>query len=215
MNRALWAALVAAASLASAQEYILQDYMPMTIGSQWVWKITGSPTEGAATTEVLPPREIEGVQAMPVVLKGPNGRIIFGSLESVTLDQYLLLGLLLEHRATRGGVELLTVLYSPLAKFPGKFKVGQKEQAKVHLKVGQRDAEVTIAVQLEATEAVTVPKGKFDDCLKLSFTTTTSQGERKRTIWYAKGVGPVKSEGLSASGQELRTLELTDYKLGQ
>src|SRR5690606_29692603 len=51
--------------------------------------------------------------------------------------------------------------------------------------------------KVEAKESVTTPAGNYD-CFKVSFTTTSAggigSGTIKTLIWYAKGVGMVKSE---------------------
>lgn len=204
--------LWAGSAPAQGQEYILQDYMPQTIGSKWTMKSAG---EGGGTTtmEVLEPRKINDHQAMPIVTKTAEGRVRMGSLESVTLDKYMLFGTIFGGRGDEGG-EPRTILYEPAATFPGKLKVGQKESASFKSRRGEREFEATMSIELAAVEAVTVPKGTFQDCLKLVSTTSFGEREMKRTIWYAKGVGIVKRESPGRNGQT-RTTELVDYELGQ
>jgi sugar phosphate isomerase/epimerase len=72
--------------------------------------------------------------------------------------------------------------------------------------------EITMKLKLDAVESVTVPKGTFDNCLKLVNTTKFGDREFTRTVWYAKGVGTVKTETQGPNGQ-VATGELVDYKL--
>jgi hypothetical protein len=62
---------------------------------------------------------------------------------------------------------------------------------------------------------VTVPKGAFKDCLKLVYTTSFGRGEMKRSVWYAKGVGMVKTERPARGDRPATTAELTDYTLAK
>jgi hypothetical protein len=94
-------------------------------------------------------------------------------------------------------------------------KVGQTAQAAVKSNRGGQPTDVTIKLELAAVESVTVPKGAFADCLKLVYTTTFPGREMKRTVWYAKGVGMVKTESPGFNNQPPRIAELTDYQLAQ
>ena len=95
--------LWAGSAPAPGQEYILQDYMPQTVGSKWTMKSAGGQGDRTTTMEVLKPREIDGHQAMPIVTKTAEGRVRMGSLESVTLDKYMLFGTIFGRRGDEGG----------------------------------------------------------------------------------------------------------------
>ena len=108
------------------------------------------------------------------------------------------------------------MLYQPAAVFPGTLKVGQTEEAPVKVKMGDREFDVTIKLTLEAVETITVPKGTFGDCLKLVYTSAFGQGEMKRTVWYAEGIGMVKIESTGRRDDQALTVgELTDFQLAQ
>jgi hypothetical protein len=53
---------------------------------------------------------------------------------------------------------------------------------------------------------VTVPAGKFAKAVVAELKTRDASGESAKTVWYARGVGPVKIVVKTAKG--IRTLEL-------
>jgi hypothetical protein len=207
--------LLSAAALAQGPEYALKDYMPQTVGSKWTLKSAGAQGERTTTYEVLPAREIAGQKAFPIVTKTEDGQIRSGTLEAVTADKLVIFGSLSRGRGAAAGAEAETRLYQPAASFPGKLRVGQSAESKVKMTRGDQQVDVTLKVQLAAVESVTVPKGAFADCLKLVYTTTTGDRTMTRTVWYAKGVGMVKTEQAGRAGGAARVAELTDYTLAK
>jgi hypothetical protein len=214
---AMLAAVVWSGSVvAQDAEYLLKDYMPQTVGSKWVMKTTGPRGEATVTYEVLAARDINGQSVTPIVEKNAEGQLRRGSLESVTDENLTLFGSIFAPRGDQAGTQPVPMLYQPAAVFPGTLKVGQTEEAPVKVKMGEREFDVTIKLTLEAVETVNVPKGTFGDCLKLVYTTAFGQGEMKRTVWYANGVGMVKSEQTGRRADQGPTIgELTDYQLAQ
>jgi hypothetical protein len=209
---ALWSGSV----VAQDAQYTLKDYMPQTVGSKWVMKTTGPRGEATVTYEVLAARDINGQNAMPIVEKSAEGQLRRGSLESVTDEHLTLFGSIFAPRGDQAGTQPVPMLYEPAAVFPGALKVGQTAEAPVKVKRGDREFDVTLKLTLEAVETVNVPKGSFADCLKLVYTTSFGQGEMKRTVWYAKGVGMVKTEQTGRrADQGPTTGELTDYQIAQ
>ncbi|MFQ6132953.1 MAG: hypothetical protein ACE5R4_13010 [Armatimonadota bacterium] len=206
------ATLCSVPALAQEPEYTLKDYMPYTVGSKWMMKSVGGDGDQTSTYEVLEARNVGGQQALPIVMKTAEGQIRFGTLELVTADKLTIFGSLFRRGGDQGG-QTTTVRYEPAASFPGKMRAGQSEEAALKVNIGQRQMDVTIKLELAAVEAVTVPKGTFEDCLKLVYTTSFGRGEMKRTVWYAKGVGMVKTERTGRGGQGTRVAELTDYSL--
>ncbi|HOS95593.1 MAG TPA: hypothetical protein PLD23_00065 [Armatimonadota bacterium] len=211
-----------AVGLAAAQDngYALKDYMPRAVGSIWSMQPAGG---GQRTTlEVLPPEDINGHQVSALVTKSPDGTVRMGTYETVDADSYIVYGSLFV--AGPGGPgggpqgpapdEPRKVLHDPPARFPGTLKVGETYEATFSSTGGRRPAQVTMKITLEAVESVTVPKGTFDGCLKVVTSTTRGQREMKRTTWYAKGVGPVKTERVGRNGLANVT-ELVEYKLGE
>jgi hypothetical protein len=222
MNRALMGIAVVAvlvvtlghgSALAQDQEYALKDYMPQTAGSKWIMTTAGQQGAVTVTYEVDKARDLGGQQAMPIVMKNAQGNVRRGSLESVTEANLTLFGAIMVPRGQEGGAPV-EMLYTPPAVFPGKLKVGQSAQAVVKVQRGDQPVEMTLKVVLAAVESVTVPKGAFADCLRIVFSNTTPRGEMKRTIWYAKGVGMVRTENPGFGNQPTpRVGELTDYQL--
>ena len=207
------ALLCSVATVAQGPEYGLKDYMPQTVGSKWIMKSTGAQGEVTNTYEVLAARDVDGQQAMPIVMKTADGTITSGTLEAVSADKLTMFGTIFGRRGAQAGGEPVTVIYQPAAVFPGKLRVGQSEQSEVKSTMGGQPVTMTMKLELAAVETVTVPKGTFENCLKLVYTTVFAQGERKRTIWYAKGVGMVKREDTRRADQPPRVSELTDYAL--
>jgi hypothetical protein len=204
---------VVSLGLAQGQEYALKDYMPQTVGSKWVMKTDEQQGEATTTIEVSKPAE--GQQGLAFLTKGENGAVIRGSMEAVTDAGYTLFGTIRVPRGQPGGQPTPSP-YNPPVVFPAKLQVGQPAEAKTKMSMRGQDVDATMKLELAAVESVTVPKGTFPDCLKLVVTTTTARGELKRTAWYAKGVGLVKTEqpgfGPNATA---RVAELVDYTLAQ
>ena len=212
---AMAALLVGIAGLAMAQDqsYLLKDYMPQTVGSKWIMKTTNQQGETTVTIEVGACQEIAGQQALPMLTKDAQGALQRASIELATDNAYYLFGQIRAPRGQQGG-DPTTTLYDPMAVFPAKLAVGQHAEAKTKYDMRGQATEVTMGLDLVAVESVTVPKGTFDGCLKLVYSTKFGDREMKRTVWYAKGVGIVKSEQ-AGFGQNAapRVAELLDYLL--
>lgn len=209
---ALLLGIVVCAS-AQEEEYSLKDYMPQTVGSKWVMKTTSQKEVQTVTIEMGKPRDIAGRLAMPLLTKNADGVLQRGSLETVTDTKLTLFGIL---RLPHGqqNADLVMTPFTPPVVFPGRMKVGQHAETTTIVNLRGRDNEITMKLDLVAVETVTVPKGTFDDCLKLVYTTAFGQGQVKRTVWYARGVGAVRSEQPSfGPTMGLRVTELVDYQI--
>ena len=211
----LVAALVCSASVwGQGAEYALKDYMPQTVGSKWIMKSSSGAEVTTVTSEVLRAQDVAGQKAMLIVTKGADGTITSGSLESVTPEKLTIFGSMFGRRGAAAG-EPTPSLYQPAASFPGKMRVGQSAEAKVKVTRGDQPSDSTIKLELAAVETVKVPKGTFEGCLKLVYTTTFGEFAMQRTIWYAKGVGVVKTERPGRGERPATTTELTDYQLAK
>jgi hypothetical protein len=200
---------------ASAQEYVLKDYMPQGIGSKWTMKSTGGRGEETLTVEVTERVDINGAQVPMTVTKGADGRVRTGIADLASPDKYTVYGQLFGGRPGAGGApaEPTRMDYNPPAEFPGKLTVGQTAEAAYKTKFGDREADVTMKIELAGLENVIVPKGTFDNCLKLVITTKFGDREMKRTVWLAKGVGAVKTERPGFGDRPPTVTELVDYTL--
>jgi len=207
--------LLGALALAQDQEYALKDYMPRTVGSKWTLKTTNDQGDTTITYEVDKARDVGGQQVTPILTKDANGNLMRGSLEIVSEDNLTILGSIFVPRGQQAGGAPFDALYTSAAIFPGKLKMGQSEEAKVKTSRGGQEMDITIKLELAAVESVTVPKGTFDGCLKVVTTTSFGRGEMKRTAWYAKGVGLVRTESGGFGNRPPRIAELTDYQLAQ
>ena len=211
----LWVVVVGAvavawmgAAIAADDEYTLKDYMPRTVGSTWTMQTAGGGQQ--STMEVLKPEDIGGQQVSALVTKTADGAVRSGSYETVDADNLIVYGSLFGAR--QGGGEPRKSLYDPPAKLNGKMKAGEVQEATYKTTMGNQTQQVTMKLTLEAVESVTVPKGTFEGCLKLVTTTQFGDREMKRTTWYARGVGTVKTERQGRNGETVVT-ELVDYKL--
>jgi hypothetical protein len=218
----LVALLTHGVALGQDAEYALKGYMPETTGSKWVMKTTGR--QGAATTvtyEVAEAREIEGKRAMPILNTDADGNLLRGSLEAVDDETLTLFGSIMVPRGpNNNNAEPIETLYKPAATFPATMKVGDRNEATAKVTRQGQETEIKLSVELAAVETVTVPKGTFEGCLKLVYTTTFGEREMKRTVWYAEGVGMVKTESGGGGGRDgqqrpPRVAELTDYSLAE
>ncbi|MBM3474756.1 MAG: hypothetical protein FJX75_15945 [Armatimonadetes bacterium] len=215
--------LVLFACVAVAQEYTLQEYMPQAMGSKWTVQSTGGRGDETLTISITKTMDFGGTQVPLALTQAADGTPRSGSLELVSADTYTIYGMLFGGRpGGGGGGELTTVPYNPPVEFPGTLTIGQTVEKTTTMGAGDRQASVTIKLQLAAVENVTVPKGTFENCLKVLLTTTfaaNAQGQtpppRTRTIWYAKGVGAVKTERPGFGDRPATITELVDYTIGQ
>jgi hypothetical protein len=203
-------------AFAQDQEYALKDYMPQTVGSKWTMKTTNRQGDTTQIIEVAEPVDVAAQKASQILTKDASGNLQRGSLESVTDNAYYLFGTIRVPRGQQGG-DPVTSLYDPMVVFPAKLKVGGHAEATTKMPRRNQANDLTMKLDLVAVESVTVPKGTFADCLKLVYTTAFGQGEMKRTVWYAKGLGIVKSEqaGGGQNNQAPRIAELLDYQLAE
>jgi hypothetical protein len=213
--------LVLFACVAVGQEYSLQEYMPQKMGSKWTVKSTGGRGDQTLTISITKTVDMGGTQVPLALTQAEDGTPRSGALELVSADKYVVYGSMFGGR--RGGGtpgELTTVPYDPPVEFPGALTVGQSVEKTTKTGIGDQQATVTIKLELAAVENVTVPKGTFENCLKLLYTTTfaaDAQGQtpppRTRTVWYAKGVGAVKTERPGFGNRPATITELVDFVL--
>ncbi len=202
------------AGVAVAQEYALKDYMPQAVGSTWTMKSTRGEEASTLTVEITETRDIEGQQVPLALTKNAEGVAMRGSLDLVTEDKLTMFGGMFRGRGDQES-ELAPRLYTPPLEFPGKMTVGQSAEATLKMRRGDQEFESTTKLELAAVEDVTVPKGTFEDCLKLVTTRSFGRGEMTTTTWYAKGVGEVKSERPGRGDRPGTVTELVDYKLAE
>jgi len=215
--------LVLFAFAAVAQEYTLQEYMPQAMGSKWTVKSTGGRGDETLTISITKTMDFGGTQVPLALTQAADGTPRSGALELVSADKYTLYGSMFGgRRGGGGGGELTTIPYDPPVEFPGELTVGQSVEQTTKMGTGDRQGTVTIKLQLAAVENVTVPKGTFENCLKLLYTTTFAVAEggqtppaRTRTVWLAKGVGAVKTERPGFGDRPATITELVDFTLGQ
>ena len=202
------------AGAASAQEYLLKDYMPQTVGSTWTMESTRGEETSTITLEITETKDVEGQQVPLTLTKNAEGVATRGSLDLVTEDKLTMFGGMFR-RGRDQQAELTPRLYTPPLEFPGKMTVGQSAEATLKMTRGDQEFESTTKLELAAVEAITVPKGTFEGCLKLVTTRSFGQGEMKTTTWYAKGVGQVKTERPGRGERPGTVTELVDYKLAE
>jgi hypothetical protein len=218
----LAAVLTHGTALGQDTQYALKDYMPETTGSKWIMQTTNRQGEAATVTyEVGEAREIEGKEAMPILNKDADGNLLRGSFEAVSDESFTLFGsIMVPRRQNNANADPVETLYKPAAVFPAVMEAGDRNEATARVTRQGQESEVKLAVELLTVETVTVPKGTFEDCLKLVFTTSFGEREMKRTVWYAKGVGVVKTESAGGPGRDgqqrpPRVAELTDYQIAE
>jgi hypothetical protein len=201
-------AVTLGAAMAQDASYSLKDFMPRTVGSTWTMQPTGGGQQ--TTQEVLKAEDIGGVKVCPLATKGTDGNVRSATYETVDADNYIIYGRLF---GGRQGGEPRKMLYDPPAKFSAKVKVGEAQEAT--FSTAGRDGQarsLTMKLEVVAVESVTVPKGTFENCLKIVTTSQFGNQPMQSTAWYAKGVGVVKTERQGPDAQT-RVSELTDYKI--
>ncbi|HJN16471.1 MAG TPA: hypothetical protein QGH10_13290 [Armatimonadota bacterium] len=199
--------------VSQAQDYSLADYMPQTTGSTWTMTTTGE-NPRTSTIEITGEMEVGELQVPMAMTKDAEGVARRGTLELVTADAYTIYGMMFRGRGE--DAELRTMLYNPAVEFPGTLTVGAESEATTKIKFGENEFEITQVIKIEAVEAVTVPAGTFEDCLKVVTTSKSGRGDRVTTTWYAKGVGAVQTERPSRRGEGDPTIsQLTEYTIAE
>ena len=84
--------LLSPVALAQGPEYVLNDYMPEVAGSTWRLKTMREQGEETITYEMLPPREVDGQNALPIVMKDAEGQVRSGTLQATTPDKVTIFG---------------------------------------------------------------------------------------------------------------------------
>jgi hypothetical protein len=210
--------LLATVAMAQDASYLLKDYMPQTVGSKWVMKTATQQGETTNTITIGEPKDIAGQKVPQVLTTNAQGQFMRGSLEAATENAYTIYGNIRGAGRNQPADTPPTVsLYDPMVVFPAKLTVGQKAEVATKTQMRGQAADVKVSLTLAAVESVTVPKGTFADCLKLVLTTDFGRGSMTRTMWYAKGVGIVKTEqpagGPNAANAAPRVAELIEYVL--
>jgi len=214
------AILVLFACVAVGQDYSLQEYMPQKIGSKWTVQSTGGRGDETLTVSITNTMDMGGTQVPLALTQTADGTPRSGALELVSADKYTIYGMMFGGR--QAGAQLTTVPYDPPVEFPGTLTVGQAVEKTTKMKMGDREGDMTVKLELAGVETVTVPKGTFENCLKILYTTTFAAAQggqtpqpRTRTIWYAKGVGAVKTERPGFGNRPATVTQLVDYSLPQ
>lgn len=202
------------ATAASAQEYALQDYMPQTVGSTWTVKQTRGDDTSTRTIEISTTVDVGEIKVPLALTNDEEGAPQSGTIELVTAENYTIYGTMRRQRNQEDG-ELNTMMYDSPLVFPGTMEVGQTAEATTKITRGDREFEFPMKLTLEAVEDVTVPKGTFEGCLKLVTTRTFGEREMKSSVWYAKGVGAVKTERPGRGERPGTTTELEDYEIAE
>lgn len=201
-----------------AQEYALHEYMPQKVGSTWTMRSTGGRGEEMLTVSVARTMEMDGTQVPLILTQAADGTPRSGLLELVTPEKYTLFGTMFGGRrggAAAGGGELVTVPYNPPVELPGTLSLGQPVERTTKVRMRDQESDVTVKVELAAIENVSVPKGTFEDCIKIVYFTSFGERTMTRTVWYAKGVGAVKTERPGFGDRPATVTELVDYQLAE
>ena len=206
-------------SVGSSQDVVSQatafddNLYPTAIGNKWVYAVVGKNKE---MTVAIVRNEKVGDQNCIVLEASMDVTKDAKTTREVVASEYIALvkGDYLRFKLGNG------VVIPPLPFLKTGAKKGDAWTAKFELQVTSID-EKTKQTSVEkanattsytiGTETLTVPAGTFD-CLAVKAATTEEGKVTLTTIWYAKGLGPVKQEfdfGKDEEGKENKfTLEL-------
>lgn len=170
------------------------NYFPIATGNRWIYRINnGSSTTTSEITQgdvnVFSMKSVNTASAAYTVY---DGGLYNNALSYTKATTY----------TASGGVASVTSWSPPLVIFPSRTDISTHE---TYTMTG-RTREITVS----GAETVTVPAGTFMNALKVVYKDTITSGTTtfisSATIWYADGVGLIKS---TSSGylQELERYE--------
>lgn len=182
--------------------YDLSKYFPLEVGYKWIYQIwlerKDVPFEdtGTIVSSVKSKERLEGLELYQV--------------ESAQYDIPMTY-----YNLNEEGIWVHKIIYNsryyifspPMRVLPKYVQLGQDHNASVLMegfnfedrKISEAaDCEVKLESKIEGLEDVTVPAGKFNDCIKISSLVVTKSSEgitiRKQISWLAKDVGKVKGK---------------------
>lgn len=188
------------ASLKAEERYDISRYFPMDVGNEWVYVYKIYSTERGGVSEGG--TRVSSIQSKQIL----NGREIY--LLQLEQDKKSIF----YHSLGKEGVYLHKIAYEdecivfspPILLFPDTFEFNQELKVSSSVRVYDSNGALTDEgiingeVIVEGIEDITVPAGRFKDCLRTSFSLTrqlrTNLKTMTNTSWLAQGVGKVREK---------------------
>lgn len=176
--------------------YDIRDYFPLKQDNSWTYAVIEDDNNYTYTTKITGTNIINGIKAIRMLREKNKYDDILADSEGIKLI-----------RETEE--EEYTIPNQLWIKFPNNMDIGQTKEYSVNLTTYKtNDIEIwktaeTTAISLEAMEDIEVLAGKFNNCLKFSFTrdwkkTNGNYGNEDYSIWLAPGIGKIKESYFAA-----------------
>jgi hypothetical protein len=210
-----WPLMALAALVPAAPPYDVVDHFPLAIGNSWTWIDAGSGAVSSVGT-IGGKKTVSGAEVF--VRRHTNKIVDYLRPTATGIEWY-------------GGVvtskvgELPWTLEQPI-RLPNGMKVGDGRAQSLPGTVGPRrplmplalPATLRFRLKFEAVEDVDCPAGRFRDCLRFAMTFDSGrivglETRTLRTVWYARGIGDVKST-VKEPGGPAKTYELRSATIG-
>jgi hypothetical protein len=173
------------------------DYIPLSIGASWTYRVVDASGEGSKTQTVQSTAMLDGIGEVFVLeTTKPDGDRTVSYQQVVGTD-------ILRYREEvyRGSVYDGREVYSPSKlrlsnafSLPGEVRTEMYDE-KTYDANDQlmQDLVKTEEWRVEAVETLTVPAGTFEGVLRVRRTSRTTASDK--TYWYLDGVGKLKESG--------------------
>jgi hypothetical protein len=199
--------------------FTMSQYFPLSDGDTWTYKDTYTDGSEYATNTVTGTVSIGGVATKETTETYSNATG-FGNDTDKNYNYITSNGsgvTIYQSRYVSGNYWENSAYTPPLNIFPASMTIGQKNViSSIEAFTSSDGTKSTNTTSWEVTllgvEDITVPAGKFTDCLKLSLKTSGKVGTN--TLWLAYGVGPIKFVTGSSATNDLYTAELVSAKVG-
>lgn len=180
------------------EPYDLSKYFPMDIGNRWVYQsFTLEGEEFLESTMIISVKSKEILDSKEIylfesVFNGKRPLIFYYILDKEGIYLYKMV---LENGYSN-------IFSPPLLVFPKNVRLGQGSNLSTLIKTYDAndnladEGTIEIKGEVEKVENITVPAGKFENCLKVSSSATVRSKKKSmfviRSIWFAPGVGKIK-----------------------
>lgn len=180
------------------------DYFPLAVGDTWTYRM--SPGTKVYDARVTEKRSIGGVAAYALAVEDTYS---FLAERADGVYQY--------GQGDPDNPRSAVVFSPPQLIYQLPFEVGDEWNTPVLAEPTVKDSEtVYVGGQVDSVEAVTVPAGTFDNCVKVTVDDPRDAPANRTDLWFAPNVGIVKTVTYIAVGAgkpKTTTTELVRYRL--
>lgn len=182
------------------------NYYPVAVGNKWTYSIAGTGASAGLTTT----SEVTQTGNNTFTMKASQSNTTDYSTMDYVFANNTWAFSKVNSCGANGTVYTVTTYAPPMPILPSNTSLGTQEtyttSATSVSSAGQSSFTMSNTFTIVGSETVTVPAGTFNNALKVTNTNTFNT-----TMWFANGVGFIKSISTWSTGSQ--TVELTSYTI--